>query len=176
MKIYLTTDTHFGHEKMKAYCDRPDNFEQIIFKNLQVVKKGDVIIHLGDFCIGRDEYWHDLFMELIDGKKWLIKGNHDGKSNSWYMDHGWDFVCSKFQDRFYGKNVLFSHTPVFDDREIKSLLYATEGFDINIHGHYHNNVHRSSEKDMIARITPKHRLLSIENANYKPVFLEEFIK
>lgn len=39
MKIWLTTDTHFNHKKMIEYCGRPENFEEIIKKELLKINK-----------------------------------------------------------------------------------------------------------------------------------------
>ena len=177
MKIWLITDTHFGHDKMKEYCGRPDKFEKLIFKGLDVVEPKDVLIHLGDFCIGNDEAWHIAFNEEVEGKHWLIKGNHDHKSNSWYLSNGWDFVADFFLDKYFGKNILFSHIP---------KKYNGE-FDLNIHGHFHNNLHRllegrfvvEGEKERnkidLSNLTSRHKLLSIEETNYQPVLLETFL-
>lgn len=187
IKIWLTTDTHFGHAAMVPYCGRPIDFGEKILKNLEVVGPDDVLIHLGDFCIGNDALWHAEFMKRVAGKKWLVKGNHDHKSNAWYLAHGWDMVCAKFQDKLFGKNILFSHVPT-RETNIDSNLFITEIFDINIHGHFHNTLHRLLEgkfivtgekernKEDLAALTPKHKLLSIENTNYQPVLLDKFIK
>jgi len=174
MKIWLITDTHFGHDKMEIYCDRPKDFSKRIVKGLEVVEPNDILIHLGDFCIGNDEVWHRQFHQEIAGKHWLVKGNHDNKSNSWYLRNGWDWVGAKFQDKFFGKNILFSHTPQMEDKQIESGLWISGSFDLNIHGHYHNNNHRS--KDEQVEITKKHKLLAMEFTNYQPVLLENFIK
>lgn len=166
MNYWLTTDTHFGHDKMHEYCGRPVGYEDLILENLHnMVQKDDVVIHLGDFCIGRDDYWHDKFMKT-PGKKWLVRGNHDGKSNTWYLRNGWDFVGAKFQNKLYGKNILFSHTPQIE-KEVIELMYISSHFDVNIHGHLHNNAYTPP--------TDKHMLLSIENTDYKPVILRNFI-
>lgn len=187
MKIYLTTDTHFGHDKMVEYCGRPKDFGKRIMEGLDIIEPNDILIHLGDFCIGNDEAWHRIFYEEVEGKHWLIKGNHDHKSNEWYIRNGWDWVGAKFQDKFFGKNIMFSHTPIRYEIE-RSGLYTTDSFDINIHGHFHNNLHRLQEGKFVvegekerneidlANITPRHKLLSIENTNYQPVLLESFIK
>lgn len=189
MKIYLITDTHFYHDKMPLYCGRPDDFTELIGHNLSLVpfKEDDVLIHLGDICIGHDEESHARFIAPLRCKKWLIKGNHDGKSNNWYISHGWDWVGYKFQDKFFGKNIMFSHTP---ERfvEVNQALFGAGNFDINIHGHFHNMLPRLLKKEFIskeeeyrnthdlANLTERHKLLAIEYTNYKPVLLENFIK
>jgi len=177
MKIYLTTDTHFSHDKMVEYCGRQNNFNELIWKGFNVITDKDILIHLGDFCIGNDVENHRHLSDLLKCKKILVKGNHDRKSDNWYLEHGWDFVCYKFQNNFFGKRILFSHIPSKDDGE----------FDINIHGHFHNNLHRLLEgkfvvdgekernQEDLLKLTNKHKLLAIENTNYKPVLLEKFI-
>ena len=100
MNIWLTTDTHFNHDKMLEYCDRPMGFEYIIYNNLaESVKEGDLLFHLGDVSFGKDEEMHQRFIQPLPCNKVLVKGNHDKKSNSWYLDNGWDFVCDLFIDR-----------------------------------------------------------------------------
>lgn len=162
---------------MIDYCGRPIGFEELLLKELKVVSDHDVLIHLGDFCIGKDEYWHNEFMRTVNGKKWLLRGNHDGKSNSWYLDHDWDFVGEQILDTYFGKKILFSHVPKKDIGE----------FDLNIHGHFHNSLHRLLEgkyvvdgekernKEDLAVLTAKHKLLAVEFTEYKPVLLEKFI-
>lgn len=189
MKIYLTTDTHFYHDKMTQYCHRPENHTEITGNNLLALNghmtSSDVLIHLGDICIGKDEEAHELYIEPLRCKKWLIRGNHDSKSNLWYLAHGWDWVGYKFQDILFGKSILFSHTPV-EYRETPSLLWGSDAFDLNIHGHYHNTLHRLQEARFISRveaernielknITERHALLALEYTDLKPVLLEDFL-
>ncbi len=92
------------------------------------------------------------------------------------MGHGWDWVGNSFSDTYFGKKILFSHTP----------LEAGEN-DLMIHGHFHNNLHRLLEKQWVtpdeeernkkdlANLTSKHKLLAIEDTNYQPVLLESLI-
>jgi calcineurin-like phosphoesterase family protein len=96
MEYWIITDTHFGHDNIIKYCGRPPEYSKMILKNISdTVNQGEVLVHLGDFCIGNDVYWHGEFMRQSHCKKWLIRGNHDSKTNGWYLDHGWDFVgCS----------------------------------------------------------------------------------
>jgi calcineurin-like phosphoesterase family protein len=166
MKYWLITDTHFGHDKLVEYCARPQGFEGKIMENLyKTLSDDDVLIHLGDFCMGNDGKWTEMFMKQKKSKKWLIKGNHDHKTNSWYLNHGWDFVGKSIKDKFFGKNILFSHIPQIDDG----------WYDLNIHGHFHNSDHRKHEKELVVIKNPKQKLLAIEYTNYQPVLLNTFM-
>ena len=167
MNYWITTDTHFGHKKLMEYSGRPENFERLILKRHQgALKDGGVLIHLGDFCIGKDAYWHERFMDyghLRRVKKWLIRGNHDKKSTSWYLNHGWDFVAHEVKLKLYGLNIVLSHIPIEDS-----------GYDINVHGHFHNANHRRHEQELLAIKNDKHRLVMLEH-DYTPVLLRRVV-
>ena len=164
--VYISTDTHFSHKKVIDFCDRPENYEELIWKGFQEIPDGSVLIHLGDVCMGDDEEKHQKYIApLTNIKKILVKGNHDHKSNSWYLRNGWDFVCRQFKDKYFGKYILFSHMPQKDDG----------WYDINIHGHFHNTDHRSHEPELVAIKNDKQYLVAVEYTNYKPVRLETII-
>lgn len=167
MKIWLTTDTHFGHDKMIEWCGRPSNHEEIILRELRKVPSDAILIHLGDICMGKDEYWNEQFHlnTAQCKKKILVRGNHDNKSDSWYLDRKWDFVCDTFSTKYFGKKILFSHIP-------QSIELC---HDINIHGHLHNTDHRNYEHEIKTVLSPRHILLAIENTDLKPVNLCNFI-
>lgn len=174
--IWITTDTHFGHRNMEIYCKRPHDFENRISKGLfNACKFGDILIHLGDVCIGKDEYWHNSCIIPLNCKKWLIRGNHDKKSNTWYLSHGWDFVGEEFVLRYGNKNILFSHEP----------LPKRENIDVNIHGHIHNHLERLLNKEFVVEHEQErnanwlndydknyHKLISLEETNYQPTNLK----
>ena len=85
MKYWITTDTHFGHDILQEYSHRPEGVEGRIFRNLSVMRSGDVLIHLGDICIGNDLMWHQELMDHLYGiKRWLAVGNHD-KENGYMV-------------------------------------------------------------------------------------------
>jgi calcineurin-like phosphoesterase family protein len=166
MKIVLTTDTHFFHRKMEELCGRPRDFEIRIYKALKaILTPEDILIHLGDICIGRDLEAHAMFIQTLPGKHWLVRGNHDRKSNNWYLNHGWDFISDSFRDVYFGQMVLFSHVPSPDS-----------GYDLNVHGHFHNTDHRNHEPALVAIKNDKQKLLALENHNYQPWLLESIIK
>jgi calcineurin-like phosphoesterase family protein len=167
MKIYLTTDTHFFHDRMVEFCGRPQDHTQITGKNLLQlqVEPTDILIHLGDIAMGHDQEAHDQFIKPLKMRKWLVKGNHDRKSDHWYLENGWDFVCNYFNGTFFQKNIVFSHIPVAWDHR----------YDLNIHGHFHNTNHRNHEPELVKIENSRQKLLAIEYTNYKPILLEDFI-
>jgi calcineurin-like phosphoesterase family protein len=165
MQIWLTTDTHFGHQKMLEF-GRPENFETKIMENIKkAVKPEDLLIHLGDFCIGKDEYWHEFyFFHTPAARNILVRGNHDRKSYSWYVKNKWSSVVDSLDICLYGKRIRLSHEP----------SYGHPSFDINVHGHFHDNQHRSM--DLPPEYTKEtHKCLAIESTNYQPVALRKFI-
>ncbi len=165
MNYWLIPDTHFGHDNMIEYCGRPLEFEKLIFANIaKTVKDSDLLIHLGDICFGKDEYWHTE-LQKIRCKKWLVKGNHDSKSVAWYLSHGWDFVCNSFTLNLFGSEILFSHRPVREN-----------GFAINIHGHFHNSDYKRYEPDLAEILTEKHILLALEHNSYLPYNLKTIVE
>jgi len=106
MEVWLITDTHFNHENIKRYCNRPDDFNERIIRNWQrLVVPEDLVIHLGDVILGRN---HTLsaIMRCLPGRKVLIIGNHDRESATFYMRHGFDFACESMVFR----KVLLTHT------------------------------------------------------------------
>lgn len=177
-KFYIISDTHFGHRNMIDYCGRPVDFEEIIFGHLsEISNASNTLIHLGDFCIGHDKQWHDRFLKTFSGRKILIKGNHDRKGLTWYYNNGWDFVCDSFSLNWYGKKILFSHEP----QEIRD-------FDLNIHGHFHNQLPRLLKKEWVVPdeekrnknnlsiLTDKHKLVALEFNHYSPMLLTNLFK
>lgn len=164
MKVWIITDTHLGHKKLIEW-GRPVDFEQQITSSLRrEVKSEDLLIHLGDVAIGHDEE-NNLLITSVPCKKILVKGNHDSKSNSWYLGHGWDFVCHSFMDVLWGKRVKFAHAPEPIEEDI----------DLQLHGHSHGDAHRDEE--FCPFYSPEyHKEVALEKTGYRPILLESLLK
>lgn len=135
---YFTSDTHFGHTNVIKYCNRPfDNAhhmnEGLIFKWNSVVKKDDVVYHLGDFGFQKPADLKDILYKL-NGKVLLIPGNHD--SNSFInmllcQDMNKVEVLPKYHEfNNNGRKVVLCHYP------IESWNNMSHG-SIHLHGHSH---------------------------------------
>lgn len=150
---YFISDTHFNHKNIIRYCDRPFedvkemNETMITYWN-KTVKPNDTVYHLGDFSLCNKSS-SELIARKLNGKKILIRGNHDKRSDKWFLDIGFNKVCKKLRIG----NYLLSHRP------IKNLKVGL----INIHGHIHNN-----EVQLDTRF---HINVSVEIIGYKPMWI-----
>ena len=162
---WLISDTHFNHDRIATYCDRPENFTDLIIKRWQeVVKPEDLVIHLGDVAIGNRRKVRDIMAEL-PGRKVLVLGNHDRQHGpDWWMDNGFAFACQAMKYR----NAWLTHEP---------STSLADGCEINIHGHLHNIWHGFTP-DGVPHTTlhkPWQRLFAIEYTNYMPVNFDKFV-
>ena len=86
MNYFFTSDTHFGHENILKYSNRPfktiEEMDETIISNWNnTISKEDIVYHLGDFCMGND---FEKYSKRLNGRINYIKGSHD-KSNWTYM-------------------------------------------------------------------------------------------
>jgi len=58
---------------------------------------------------------------------------------------------------------------------LREFILPDEDYDLNIHGHFHNNNRDKWEPELKSKLTEKHILYSLEEQNYKPVLLRAFI-
>lgn len=84
MATFLIADTHFGHSGIISLCNRPFADERemddaMIANWNAVVRQDDTVIHLGDFAHRAAEDRLQKIFGALNGKKHLIKGNHDGR-------------------------------------------------------------------------------------------------
>ena len=167
-RYFIITDTHFFHKKIVDYCYRPENFDELIKKGLTMISENDIIIHIGDICMGHDQEVHDNIIKPLKClRKILVRGNHDNKSILWYQNNGWDIACNGLSLNYAGRRVYFSHKPI----------KPTSNFDLKIHGHFHNAPRERWEEDCSEYYNfDFHRLLILENNNYQPILLDKLMK
>lgn len=166
--IWIISDTHFGHNNIIRYCNRPDDNWEIILHNWEaMVGEDETILHLGDVMFGgKNAYWWAERIGSMPGKKLLIRGNHDHSKEVKILRTVSGFeVIDDFIQEFDGKRVYFSHYPDQPNPWDKK-------WDFNIHGHIHNNGYDPLYFPNIDRYKiPLYFNASIEETNYKPVRL-----
>lgn len=154
-KVFVISDTHFNHNNIIKYCNRPyksveEMNEDIIKRWNSVVRKNDVVFHLGDLGMGDFDTLKSI-VDRLNGRKALILGNHDIKRNEkFYLNLGFDKV---YKDFAILGGIKLSHYP-------KTL----EATDLkNVYGHIHNTEPSEEFNDK------RHECVSVEKINYTPV-------
>ena len=160
MKQFFIADTHFGDDNIRRYENRPfacvnEMDEKLISNWNHTVAAEDEIYVLGDF--GAVGYEKEILSKL-NGVKYLVKGNHDEKSND-------DYRAAGFQE-VYDLPVLYrgfwilSHDAVYVNG---NMPYA------NLFGHVHNS-------PIVKDYSNQHFCVSVERIQYTPISFEEIAK
>ena len=144
-------DTHFFHANIAKYCSRPDGWQGLIIENWKhFIQPEDVVFHLGDLALGKKEDTETL-VPLLNGKVYLMRGNHDRRSIAFYQALGITLVKDPYRmETASGMQLVFSHRPI---------VPLPPGM-LNLHGHIHNNP--------APELGPRHVNLSIEVRQYRP--------
>lgn len=142
--LFFTSDTHFYHNNIIKYCDRPfDSIEQMnnsLIENWNsVIAEDSIVFHLGDFCMGGKD-WCPI-LEKLNGIKYLVTGNHD-KVKDEYLSY-FKGVYEGFHMIEVGKKKLvLTHFPL--------LVFHGFGKEQiwNIHGHIHSTKKKCDLSEM----------------------------
>lgn len=155
-KTYLIADTHFGDDRIRRYESRPfpdtaQMDEALIQRWNSVVGPEDRVYVLGDF--GGDGYETEVLSRLR-GRKFLVKGNHDTRTNGEYRTFGFEEVYDHpiILDGFW----ILSHEALYVNA---NMPYA------NIFGHVHNT-------PLIRDFSSQHYCVCVERLDYTPIDLE----
>ncbi len=171
--IWFTSDTHFGHENVLNFCDRP--WESIAAMNNELintinywVKPDDTLYHLGDYSFRMTvQDAADLRKQIKCKDVHLIPGNHD---KNWERpDISWVFrvekpICVLKAEK---RKFVLSHYPMADWQGMKHE-------SIHLHGHIHSKGVHYNE---LNRIQGLYRYdVGIDANGYRPICLNEILQ
>lgn len=140
MAHWYTADTHFGHENVMKFCDRPfssvDEMDSTLIANMcDRVGKGDDLWIIGDFAFGPKStdsgYLLEVFKQLPGARKHLIIGNHDRRPT---LELPWDTIVPLIELRdgpLKQSNTLCHYPMITWNHARRSAL--------QLFGHVHNN-------------------------------------
>lgn len=177
--IWVISDTHFSHENIISYCNRPftdrDYMDKALIDNWNsVVKPGDKVYHLGDVYMGEQgqERFARIAPQLL-GQKRLILGNHDNGKDKLLQQYFQKIGVWRMMPEF---GILMTHVPVHEsaltrmervqkwsnDKQKYELIETTWKL-VNVFGHIHEKPAPEGP----------YRCVCVEQINYTPIHIEE---
>lgn len=163
MTIWFTSDTHFNHANVIKYCQRPfKSVEEmnagLVAKWNASVKPGDDLYFLGDFALGKERDAVDHILPMLNGRKFLIKGNHDASCVKATVR--WASVHDYLEIRPEGAPlIVLCHYPF-------AVWNGSHHGSINLHGHSHGTFKSPN---------PRQIDVGVDCWDYKPVSLRSLM-
>lgn len=164
---FFTADTHFGHENIIKYCNRPfknvNHMDETLIRNWnQRVKLNDTVYVLGDFCfkggIEGGTSKSIIYQSLLNGKIIFIKGNHDNNNST-------NAIIESAIIKHGGKRIFLVHRP----------QDALSGRFVNCQfvGHIHNEWKIKMPLEFSEKIQTPLINVGVDVWNFMPVTINE---
>ncbi len=163
---FLIADPHFGHHNIVKFTDKNGNLirpwtnldemqEDMVQRWNETVDPGDTVYLLGDVCMTRKSL---PILGRLNGRKVLIKGNHDIWGLKDYTPYFADIRGVVKMGDYY-----LTHIPLHE-----ASLPMEKWCKGNIHGHLH--ARRVLMND--GSIHPWYLCVSAEHTDYRPMAFE----
>ncbi len=170
-ETWFISDTHFGHKNILKF----DPAQARCWKDIEArdkamvemwnatVKPEDEVFHLGDVTLGRGSGWLGPLLKGLNGKKFLLLGNHDKFPVSWYMEH-FTILRQPFPWR---NHFALTHAPIHP-------MCLSGRFKWNIHGHIHlSKVWPTTNKGVWGLPDGRYVNVCVEHTEFKPLHEDE---
>jgi calcineurin-like phosphoesterase family protein len=189
----FTSDPHYGHANVIRYSNRPfasvdEMNEFLITRYNEIVGPHDNCLWVGD-CFLCPMKEAEAIMSRLNGRKFLIRGNHDRKAAR-MAALGFDMVTDKMTLNIAGQTVRASHFPypgtptlelnvepeekASDNKELeaekrKKKHWERARGEFLLHGHTHSrNVFNAGDRRQIH--------VGVDAWEYHPARIEEIQK
>lgn len=178
-RVFFTSDTHFGHENIMKFCNRPFNsveeMDEALIENWNnKVPENGIVFHLGDFAFKYTQKRYNELINRLNGKIYLVIGNHDWKTLP--NENNFELVEQQLMLKIDNKKIYLNHLPflcldgVYGNNSPKMVW--------QLFGHVH-----SKKEGMIGLDKPRLDYLfdnqydvGVDNNNYTPVSYYEVKK
>lgn len=185
MNRYIS-DLHFNHENIIRFDNRPfsnsKEMELVLVNNWNsIVKSDDITYIIGDFCWSTEDEWIRI-LDLLNGSKVLIRGNHDLKNMSSNLKKKFLDIKDYKEITDNQKHVVMCHYPILlyknsynpDCYMLCGHVHTTRENDFLNKWKYELRQSRNSNSDSCGNIYNVGCMLP--DMNYKPRTLGEIIK
>ena len=172
-KIFLTSDTHFGHDREflwgpRGFTSSQEHDEAVIKNWNETVSAEDTVYHLGDLMLGDNLYGIEC-VKRLNGHIKLIRGNHDTDAR-WKLYEklpnvelvGWADVIKYKKYNFY-----LSHHPTLTSNLEKAPHLRMHL--INLYGHTH-------QRGKFYQDMPYMFHVGLDSNDNRPILLDDAIE
>ena len=175
-RVFMTSDTHYGHEHILKFCNRPfkdaEEMDRVMIEKWNAkVHDGDLVFHLGDFAWGGTRKWNEI-REQLNGNIILIKGNHDLRNLTPSSEKLFEFVTQQLYINVEGQNMYLNHYPLLcyggTYRNRQDLVWALSG-----HTHIGPNSKTGLDFDRMKMAFPTQYDVGVDMNNFEPISFAE---
>lgn len=133
---FFISDCHIGHENAIRFDNRPFKTLSEMWMTIKAnwntrVKSTDTVYILGDFIWYKEPDWA-YYLEQLNGRKVLIRGNHDPKEYSRATRSLFVEIRDRMEITDNGRHVIMDHYPL----PCFKGDYSSECY--MLYGHVHN--------------------------------------
>lgn len=187
--IFFTSDHHFGHQNVIAYCSRPfattDEMNEYMVKVWnETVRPEDIVYYVGDFSLSKTMM--QLYLPRLNGlKKYLVAGNHDHchpvhykkeakgeRMRELYTASGFDDIWLDLGFQFVtGPRFRVCHFPYGGDDPKNERTYLDQyrpkdNGEWLIHGHVHEKW----------KVRDRQINVGVDVWNFRPVSIDDIVE
>lgn len=164
--VYFTADMHFGHRAIINMQNRPfesvEEMDRVMLQNFNsVVHKNDTVYILGDICHHMTIEEADALIRKMNGKKYLIMGNHDKKYDSGLFEDIRDFMKVSVDGHYFA----LMHYPMLSWPKM-----SLGGYQLHGHIHARMDYNKANRAEGIRRYD-----VGVEANDYFPVSAKQII-
>lgn len=172
-KVWFTSDTHFGHNGIIKFCDRPfnsvDEMNQVLINNWNsIIPPDGIVFHLGDFC------WNNNIKEIVcnlNGNIVLIQGNHDNHNLKQGAYKFFLEVHNQLQIQVGNSIIYLNHYPFLT----YGGVYKEKNPIIQCFGHIHMSKYKNTGTDVprYEYLLPSQYDVGVDLNDFKPISFKE---
>lgn len=183
-KLFFTSDLHFQHKNILAFCHRPyetvKDMENGLISNWNnVVNNDDIVFLLGDVCWFKSRHECKKLLNKLNGKEiHILLGNHDVLKTFELLDDR--FIIHSDVVNLYVRTqsntvyeLYLSHLPLATfPHKVRQRVY-------HFYGHIHSGPLCENKIDILGKdliMLPNTYDVGVDNNNYTPIALEEIIE
>lgn len=171
-KTWVYSDPHFYHKNIVTFvnydgskvrpwdCAKNMTEDMITWYN-ELVSDGDRVYILGDVAFSNANM--QATVSRLKGRKVLVPGNHEPPKMRKYFD-----LFDDVRGYVVKKGFIMSHMPIHTQ--------SMGRWDLNIHGHLHNNTVKENIKHPDGPDDLRYYCACVERTNFRPILLDTILK